>query len=60
MGNRDAGRLAKSVRNAGSRPMGYFILTTVCTVQYLGYIALPKPLLIAACVVFVLYDAIKR
>jgi hypothetical protein len=40
--------------------MGYFILTTVCTLTYLGYLPIPKNVLIAGCVVFVLYDAFKR
>jgi hypothetical protein len=42
------------------RRMGYFILTTVCTLTYLGYLPIPKNVLIAGCVVFVLYDAFKR
>jgi hypothetical protein len=40
--------------------MGYFVLTTVCTIQYLGYIALPKALLIAAWVGFIIYDGFRR
>ncbi len=43
-----------------SRSMGYFILTTVCTLTYLGYLPIPRNVLIAACVVYVLYDAFKR
>ena len=43
-----------------SHSMGYFILTTVCTLTYLGYLPIPKNVLIAACVVYVLYDAFKR
>ncbi len=40
--------------------MGYFVLTTVCVLQYLGYISIPKQILTAACVGYVLYDAFKR
>jgi hypothetical protein len=40
--------------------MGYFVLTAVCTLTYLGYVPIPKQVLIAACVVYVLYDAFKR
>jgi hypothetical protein len=40
--------------------MGYFVLTTVCTLYYLGYMPIPKQLLIVACVGYVLYDAFKR
>jgi hypothetical protein len=44
----------------GSRRMGYFVLTTVCTLTYLGYVPIPKQVLIGACVIYVLYDAFKR
>ncbi len=40
--------------------MGYFVLTTICTLQWLGYIGIPKQLLISACVGYVLYDAFRR
>jgi hypothetical protein len=40
--------------------MGYFVLTTVCTLTYLGYVPIPKQVLIGACVVYILYDAFKR
>jgi hypothetical protein len=40
--------------------MGYFVLTTVCTLQYLGYISLPTQLLTGACIAFVVYDCFKR
>ena len=39
--------------------MGYFVLTTVCTLTWLGYVPIPKQVLIGACVVYVLYDAFK-
>ena len=44
----------------GKPTMGYFLLTTVCTLTYLGYLPIPKQVLIVACVVYVLYDAFKR
>jgi hypothetical protein len=40
--------------------MGYFFLTAVCVLQYLGYFTIPKPILITACVGYILYDAFKR
>jgi hypothetical protein len=40
--------------------MGYFVITTVCTLQWLGYISIPKQILIAASVGYVLYDAFRR
>jgi hypothetical protein len=55
-----ARKQAESAPGWGSRGMGYFVLTTVCTLTYLGYFPIPKNLLIAACVVYVLYDAFKR
>ena len=55
-------RVRKPVPKAASEShsMGYFILTTVCTLTYLGYLPIPRNVLIAACVVYVLYDAFKR
>jgi hypothetical protein len=40
--------------------MGYFVITTVCILQWLGYISIPKSILIAASVGYVLYDAFKH
>jgi hypothetical protein len=40
--------------------MGYFLLTMVCMLQYLGYISIPKQILIAAGVGYVLWDAFKH
>jgi hypothetical protein len=40
--------------------MGYFALTAVCTLKYLGYVPIPTALLIAACVGYVIYDTFRR
>ena len=40
--------------------MGYFILTATCTLTWLGYLPLPKPMLIWCAVGYILYDAFKR
>jgi hypothetical protein len=40
--------------------MGYFALTTVFILQYLGYVPIPTALLVATCVAYVLYDTFKR
>jgi len=41
--------------------MGYFALTVVCTLKWLGYTPMiPTGVLIAACVVYVVYDTFKR
>jgi len=53
--------LTRPIDTAIGKPtMGYFLLTTVCTLTYLGYLPIPKQVLIVACVVYVLYDAFKR
>jgi hypothetical protein len=40
--------------------MGYFVLTTVFTLQYLGYVPIPTGVLVGACIGYVLYDTFKR
>ena len=40
--------------------MGYFVLTTVFTLQYLGYVPIPTGALVLTCVGYVLYDTFKR
>ncbi len=40
--------------------MGYFALTAVFTLQYLGYVPIPTGVLVVACVGYVLYDTFKR
>lgn len=40
--------------------MGYFALTTVFMLQYLGYVPIPTGVMVAACVGYVLYDTFKR
>ena len=40
--------------------MGYFILTTVFMLQYLGYVPIPTGVLVLTCVAYVLYDTFRR
>jgi hypothetical protein len=40
--------------------MGYFALTAVCTLKYLGYVPIPTGVLIAGCIAYVVYDTFKR
>jgi hypothetical protein len=40
--------------------MGYFVLTTVFTLQYLGYVPIPTGVLVLSCVAYVLYDTFRR
>jgi len=40
--------------------MGYFVLTTVFTLQYLGYVPIPTGVLVLTCVGYVLYDTFRR
>jgi len=40
--------------------MGYFFLTTICTLTWLGYLPIPKQVLVWGCVGYVLFDAFKR
>jgi hypothetical protein len=56
----DEARRPQDSPRFGNSRMGYFVLTTVCTLTWLGYVPIPKQVLIGACVVYVLYDAFKR
>jgi hypothetical protein len=40
--------------------MGYFVLTAICTLVYLGYVSIPTQALVAGWVGYILYDAFKR
>jgi hypothetical protein len=40
--------------------MGYFALTAIFMLQYLGYVPIPTGVMVAACVGYVLYDTFKR
>lgn len=40
--------------------MGYFALTAVFTLQYLGYVPIPTSVMVVACVLYVLYDTFRR
>jgi len=40
--------------------MGYFVLTTIFTLQYLGYVPIPTWVLVLTCVGYVVYDTFKR
>jgi len=40
--------------------MGYFVLTSICTLTWLGYLRIPTPALVVACIGYVLYDTFKR
>jgi len=40
--------------------MGYFILTLISMLNYLGYVPIPNQALIVAWGAFILYDAIKH
>jgi hypothetical protein len=40
--------------------MGYFVLTTISMLDYLGYVPIPNKILVCSWVVFVMYDAFKR
>ncbi|HUE16500.1 MAG TPA: hypothetical protein VMR25_20160 [Planctomycetaceae bacterium] len=47
-------------REREAAAMGYFALTAVFTLQYLGYVPIPTGVLVMACVGYVLYDTFKR
>jgi len=43
-----------------SDAMGYFVLTTIFTLQYLGYVPIPTGVLVLTCVGYVVYDTFRR
>jgi hypothetical protein len=53
-------RSGTTPRDLEAGTMGYFALTTIFTLQYLGYVPIPTGVLVAACVGYVLYDTFKR
>jgi hypothetical protein len=57
---RPAAGFFTTTREREAAAMGYFALTAVFTLQYLGYVPIPTGVLVMACVVYVLYDTFKR
>jgi hypothetical protein len=50
----------KRISERGRAAMGYFALTAVFMLQYLGYVPIPTGVMVAACIGYVLYDTFKR
>jgi hypothetical protein len=46
--------------DADGAGMGYFFMTAIGTLTWLGYLPIPKHVLIWGCVGYILYDAVKR
>jgi hypothetical protein len=57
---RPAARFFTMTREREAAAMGYFALTAVFTLQYLGYVPIPTGVLVMTCVAYVLYDTFKR
>jgi hypothetical protein len=56
----DRGKSGSRQRVRDESAMGYFALTTIFALQYLGVVPIPTGLMVATCVAYVLYDTFKR
>ena len=56
----DRAKSGSGQRERDQSAMGYFALTTIFALQYLGYVPIPTGLMVATCVAYVLYDTFKR